>query len=96
MFEDRSLPILKTEGGRYVREGEWRVMIHGESYKPIVAEAANTAIGGDNVYQPIFISHPLRDRRESNRIAGAVGFGVRGPKIYGAAMPAILALLTTG
>ena len=23
---------------RYMREGKWQIMIHGESYKPIVAE----------------------------------------------------------
>ncbi len=57
-------------------------MIHGESYKPIVAEAAKTAIGSENVYQRIFISHLLEDRRDPNRIAGAVGFSVRDPMIY--------------
>ncbi len=82
MFEDWGLPFLKTPEGRYVREGKWQVMIHGESYKPIVAEAAKKAIGQENVFQRIFISHLLKDRRDSNRIAGAVGFSVRDPKIY--------------
>ncbi len=82
MFEDWGLPFLKTEEGRYVREGRWQVMIHGESYKPIVSEAAKKAVGNDNVYQRIFISHLLKDRRNPNRIAGAVGFSVRDPKIY--------------
>ena len=82
MFEDWGLPFFKTEDGRYVREGRWQVMIHGESYKPIVAEAAKKAIGHENVFQRIFISHLLKDKRNPNRIAGAVGFSVRDPKIY--------------
>ena len=57
MFEDWGLPFFKTEDGRYVREGEWQVMIHGESYEPIIAEAAKKAIGAKNVLQRIFISH---------------------------------------
>ncbi|MFB3135027.1 MAG: FAD-binding protein, partial [Rhodospirillales bacterium] len=43
MFEDWGLPFLKTDDGRYVREGNWQVMIHGEAFKPIVAEAAKQA-----------------------------------------------------
>ncbi len=40
-FEEWGLPIMKNpETGRYLREGKWQIMIHGESYKPIVAEAA--------------------------------------------------------
>ena len=74
MFEDWGLAFPKTPEGRYMREGKWQVMIHGESYKPIVAGAAKEAIGEDNVYQRIFISHLLKDKRDANRIAGAVGF----------------------
>ena len=36
-------------------------MIHGESYKPIVAEAAKKAVGEGNVYERIFVSHLLKD-----------------------------------
>ena len=51
MFEDWGLPLLKImEDGQGVREVKWQVMVHGESYKPIVAEAAKTAIGSENVY----------------------------------------------
>ena len=82
MFEEWGLPFFKTEDGRYVREGKWQIMIHGESFKPIVAEVAKTAIGSENVYRCIFISHLLKDRQDPNRIAGAVGFNVRDPKIY--------------
>jgi adenylylsulfate reductase subunit A len=82
MFEDWGLPFFKTPEGRYVREGRWQVMIHGESYKPIVSEAAKKAIGEENVFQRVFISHLLRDQRDPNRVAGAVGFSVRDPKIY--------------
>ena len=45
MFEDWGLPLHKTPEGRYVREGRWQIMIHGESYKPIVSEAAKKAVG---------------------------------------------------
>ena len=81
-FEEWGLPFIKNEDGSYQREGRWQVMIHGESYKPIVAEAAKKAIGVENVYQRIFISHILKDKRDPNRVAGAVGISVRDPKIY--------------
>src|SRR5260370_1511210 len=61
MFEKWGLPIFKTEDGRYKREGRWQIMIHGESYKPIVAEAAKKAIGPENVYERLFVSHLLKD-----------------------------------
>ena len=38
MFDEWGLPMMKNkENGRYQREGKWQIMIHGESYKPIVA-----------------------------------------------------------
>src|SRR5437764_569720 len=45
MFEEWGLPIFKNEDGHYKREGRWQIMIHGESYKPIVAEASKNAFG---------------------------------------------------
>ncbi len=65
MFEDWGLQFPKTEDGRYVREGKWRVMIHGDSYKPIFADAAKKAIGSENVYQRVFVSHLLKDKRRA-------------------------------
>ncbi|HUA86533.1 MAG TPA: adenylyl-sulfate reductase subunit alpha [Bryobacteraceae bacterium] len=82
MFEEWGLPFFKTEDGRYKREGRWQVMIHGESYKPIVAEAAKKAVGEGNIYERIFVSHLLTDSGNPNRIAGAVGFSVRDHKVY--------------
>ena len=41
------------------REGRWQIMVHGESYKPIVAEATKTAIGEQNVYERIFAARLL-------------------------------------
>ena len=82
MFEEWGLPIFKTPEGRYKREGRWQIMIHGESYKPIVAEAAKKAVGEGNIYERIFVSHLLTDARDPGRIAGALGFSVRDPKIY--------------
>jgi len=32
------------EDGKYVHEGRWQLMINGESYKILVAEAAKNAI----------------------------------------------------
>lgn len=82
MFEEWGLPFFKEPDGRYKREGRWQVMIHGESYKPIVAEAAKNAVGEGNIYERVFISHLLVDKNDSNRIAGAVGFSVRDNKCY--------------
>ena len=82
MFEEWGLPFFKEEDGRYKREGRWQVMIHGESYKPIVAEAAKKAVGEGNVYERIFVSHLLTDADDPTKVAGAVGFSVRDDKIY--------------
>ncbi len=82
MFEEWGLPFFKEPDGRYKREGRWQVMIHGESYKPIVAEATKKAVGEENIYERIFVSHLLKDAKDPGRIAGAIGFSVREPKIY--------------
>ncbi len=77
LFEKWGLPIWKDEKGNYVFEGGWQVMINGESYKNIVAEAARNAlatIGNDNIYERVFIVEPLI---EGDRVAGAVGFSTR-------------------
>ena len=70
------------DGGKPVRSGKWQIMINGESYKPIVAEAAKKALGIENIYERVFIVKLLLDANEPNRIAGAVGFSVRENKIY--------------
>ena len=82
MLEDWGLPFWKGEDGQYVREGRWQVMIHGESYKPIVAESAKLALGEGNILERIFVSHLLTDADDPGKIAGAIGFSVREPKIY--------------
>jgi adenylylsulfate reductase subunit A len=82
LFEEWGLPIFKNADGTYKREGRWQIMIHGESYKPIVAEAAKTAIGEENVYERIFAVRLLLDPQDAGRVAGAVGFSVRENKIY--------------
>jgi len=81
LFEKWGLPIWK-EGDKYVREGPWQIMIHGESYKPIIAEAAKMALGEENIYERVFITHLLKDKNDPSRIAGAVGFSVREDKFY--------------
>jgi len=82
MFEEWGLPIFKNPDGTYKREGRWQIMIHGESYKPIVAEAAKTAVGDGNIYERIFAARLLLDAKDPSRIAGAIGFSVRDNKIY--------------
>ena len=43
-------------------EGKWQIMIHGESYKPIVAEAAKKS--ADKIYNRIMITHLLNGRKQ--------------------------------
>ena len=75
-FEDWGLPIMRNpETGTYLREGRWQIMIHGESYKPIVAEAAKKS--ADKVFNRVCVTHLLMDESKENRVAGAVGFNVR-------------------
>ncbi len=82
MWEDWGLPIWKKPDGTYERVGRWQIPIHGESIKPIVSEGPRTALGKDNIYERVLITQLLTDSRDPNRIAGAVGFGVRDEKIY--------------
>jgi adenylylsulfate reductase subunit A len=83
LFEKWGLPIWKDEEGNYVNEGRWQIMIHGESYKNIVSEAAKTALKelGENgkYYERIFITEPIMD---GDRCIGAAGFSVRENKFY--------------
>ena len=80
-FEEWGLPIMKNpETGRYLREGKWQIMIHGESYKPIIAEAARKS--ATEVYNRVVVTHLLQDQKNPKRIAGAVGFGVRDGNFY--------------
>ncbi|NOY53876.1 MAG: adenylyl-sulfate reductase subunit alpha [Deltaproteobacteria bacterium] len=78
------------DGGTPVRSGKWQIMINGESYKPIVAEAAKKALEinreatgvEQNLYERVFITRMLLDADKPNTIAGAVGFSVRENKAY--------------
>jgi len=65
------------DGAKPVRTGKWQIMINGESYKRIVAEAAKKALGEDNIMERIFIVELLNDKNEENRISGAVGISTR-------------------
>ncbi len=76
MFEEWGLPIFTDpQTGRYVREGRWQVMIHGESYKPLIAEATRKA--ASEVHERIMVTHLLPDARNPKRVAGAIGINVR-------------------
>ncbi len=79
LFEKWGLPIWTDEKGAYVHEGRWQLMINGESYKVIVAEAAKNAVGMDNIYERVFIVGPIMD---GDRCVGAVGFSIREEKFY--------------
>ncbi|MEM0123464.1 MAG: adenylyl-sulfate reductase subunit alpha [Conexivisphaerales archaeon] len=81
LFEEWGLPIIKDEStGHYKREGRWQVLIHGESFKPIVAEAAQKS--ATEIYNRVMITHLLLDKDEPNKIAGAAGFSVRDGTFY--------------
>ncbi|MEW6064359.1 adenylylsulfate reductase subunit alpha [Desulforamulus profundi] len=90
LFEKWGLPIWTNEEGNYVRGGRWQIMLNGESYKVIVAEAAKNALGTDNIYERIFITEPIMD---GDRIAGAVGFSTREEKVYVFKAKAVLAAM---
>jgi adenylylsulfate reductase subunit A len=82
LFEQWGLPIWKDDAGKYVHEGRWQLMINGESYKVVVAEATKNALlqnGVGQIFERVFIVGPLMD---GERCAGAVGFSVRENKFY--------------
>ena len=70
------------KGADPVRTGKWQIMINGESYKRIVAEAAKLALGTENIIERCFIVELLLDANKPNQIAGAIGFSVRENKVY--------------
>jgi len=83
------LPSLR-DGGVPVRSGRWQIMINGESYKVLVAEAAKAALENNrkatgveqNLYERVFVIKLLMDKDDPTKVAGAVGFSVREHKIY--------------
>jgi adenylylsulfate reductase subunit A len=87
--KDAGKPMLK-DGGQPQRSGKWQIMINGESYKVIVAEAAKAALevnrnklGIDqNLYERIFIVKLFNDATDPNRVAAAAGIDVRNNKVY--------------
>jgi len=81
LFEKWGLKIWTDEQGKYVHEGRWQLMINGESYKVIIAEAAKNALAdaGGEIYERVFITAPLM---EGNKCVGAVGFSTRENKFY--------------
>ena len=79
----KGLKVGSLKGGaKPVRTGKWQIMINGESYKRIVAEAAKKALGEDNIIERCFIVELLLDSKVENQIAGAVGFSLRENKVY--------------
>jgi len=92
LFEKWGLPIWKDAQGKYVHEGRWQLMINGESYKVVIAEAAKNALAqnGGEYFERIFITYPLMD---GDRIAGAVGFSTREDKFYVFKAKAVMAAM---
>jgi adenylylsulfate reductase subunit A len=92
LFEKWGLPIWKDDQGGYVHEGRWQLMINGESYKIIVAEAAKNALeqNGHEYFERVYITEPLLD---GDRVSGAVGFSVRENKFYVFKAKAVLCAL---
>ncbi|MEW6447498.1 MAG: adenylyl-sulfate reductase subunit alpha [Bacillota bacterium] len=90
LFEKWGLPIWRDADGKPIRSGAWQVMISGESYKILVAEASKKALAdaGGELYERVFIIEPLMD---GDRIAGAIGFSTREEKIYVFKAKAVLA-----
>ncbi len=95
--KDAGKPMIKDVYGdpqkieqTVCRSGKWQIMINGESYKAIVAEAAKKALESnrkatgveENHFERVFITKPLMDANVPNRIAGAIGFSVRENKAY--------------
>ncbi len=78
LFDEWGLPIMRDKNDHYLREGKWQIMIHGESYKAIVAEAAKNS--ASEIYNRVMITHLIKDI--NNKIAGAVGFDVRDGTFY--------------
>ena len=77
------------DGGTPVRSGKWQIMINGESYKVIVAEAAKKALQtnrektgmAQNHFERVFIVKAVKDTNGKN-VATAIGFSTRENKIY--------------
>ena len=81
LFDMWGLPIWRDpKTGKYLRTGRWQHPIHGESYKAIIAEPCRKS--ADEVYERVFVTHPLLDEQRPNRIAGVVGFHVRDGTFY--------------
>ena len=74
LFEEWGLPIWKqpgdegkplVDGGKPVRSGKWQIMINGESYKWIVAEAAKKALGTERIQERVFIVKLVNDKNDN-------------------------------
>ena len=94
LLEEWGLPVWKKENGEYERIGRWQIPIHGESIKPITAEAARKALGAGNLYERVAVTHLLTDANDGGRISGAIGFAVRENKFYVFRAKAVI--ITTG
>lgn len=76
-WERWGLPIKKNEDGSYKFRGQWDISIQGSEMKPILAE--KTREMGVDVMNRIVATNFLYD---GEKVAGAMGFGVRDGKFY--------------
>ncbi|MFC1891686.1 adenylyl-sulfate reductase subunit alpha, partial [Thermodesulfobacteriota bacterium] len=92
LFEKWGLKIWLDENGKYVHEGRWQLMINGESYKILIAEAAKNALeeAGGEIFERIFIVDPIMD---GDRCVGAVGFSTREEQFYVFKAKAVIAAM---
>jgi adenylylsulfate reductase subunit A len=80
---------MLKDGGTPCRSGKWQIMINGESYKVVIAEAAKKALESNraatgiaqNHYERVFIVKAVMDKNGKN-VAAAIGFSTRENKIY--------------
>lgn len=76
-WESWGLPIMKNEDGSYKFRGQWDIGIQGSEMKPILAE--KTLEMGVEVINRVVATNFLFD---GQKVAGAMGFGVRDGKFY--------------
>lgn len=76
-WESWGLPIKKNEDGSYKFRGQWDIAIQGSEMKPILAE--KTREMGVEVINRVVATNFLFD---GQKVAGAMGFGVRDGKFY--------------
>ncbi len=76
-LEEWGVPFIKNEKGRYKTRGRFDISIRGEQLKPIISEKTKS-------YNPRILNRVVATNfiSDKDRVAGAMGFGVRDGKFY--------------